>query len=80
MKSAKEIKRLLLNNPLFWVDKSCALTQAMYDGTIPPDDMNRAAVEAERNEADRKVAEFVAAGKILQEEVNAERKQQMENA
>ena len=65
-----DINRRLFANPLFWVDKQCALERALADGTVL--EMNRPHALAELGQAQAKVRTFIAAGKITRAEVDAE--------
>ena len=64
--TSADIKRRLFANPIFWVDKECALARALADGTVPEGDINRSTVEAELN------------GAITQADVDAEKAAQGE--
>ena len=70
MSKADDIRRRLFANPIFWIDKMVALQTALDAGTV--DDMNRATVEAEMEEARAKVEGFLRDGKITQADVTAE--------
>ena len=76
--TSSDIKRRLFANPIFWVDKECALARALADGTVPEGDINRSTVEAELTEARGKVRGFLANGAITQADVDAEKAAQGE--
>ena len=78
--TADDIKRKLFANPMFWVDKMCALQTALDDDTFPPDDPNHSHVVAELAEAEQKVNQLILQGKVTKEDVAAEIKFQEDNA